>query len=52
MTVTLSSDAATTTALDATTGAATLTVFGDLGVGVNQATDTYSGTYNVTVFYN
>ena len=51
MTVTLNSDAAATTALDAT-GAATLTVFGDLGVGVNQATDTYSGTYNVTVFYN
>ena len=51
MTVTLSSDAATTTTLDATTGAATLTVFGDLAIGADQAPDTYSGTYNVTVFY-
>ena len=50
MTVTLGSDAATTTSLDAA-GAATLTVFGDLAIGADQAPDTYSGTYNVTVFY-
>ena len=50
MTVTLDSDADATTALDVT-GAATLTVFGDLAIGADQAPDTYSGTYNVTVFY-
>ena len=44
------SDAGATTALDGT-GNATLTVSGNLGVGIAQAADTYSGTYNVTVFY-
>jgi hypothetical protein len=50
MLVTLLSNAAATTALDGV-GDATLTVSGDLAVGANQAADTYSGTYNVTVFY-
>jgi hypothetical protein len=52
MNVTLASDATTINAagLDGL-GDATLTVTGDLAVGANQAADTYSGIYNVTVFY-
>jgi spore coat protein U-like protein len=51
MTATLSDDAPVSPALDGS-GAATINVGGALAVGADQAADTYSGTFTVTVAYN
>lgn len=51
MTATLADDAGATPTLDGS-GASTVNVGATLAVGANQAADTYSGSFTVTVSYN